>query len=152
MENANMITNSQEWARAKETVRRYKNRLDYLMRRVTRHPRDIPAAEAKIECLQKRITELTEQLHEYDRLIAHSAAVPVPSKLADWGRHLIECRMAGRISQVELAASVGMHLRTIRRYESAIYSKAPYEQMIVIEAALRQLADRKRELLERADL
>ena len=133
-----MIVDSRGWWRAKETIRKHKSRMDLLHRRYA-DARVARAAAIEIEQLQRRVKELEHQIIKYDSLMQRTADVKGPASLMELPETLVARRIRCGMLQCELAGQLGVHPKTMSRYEATNFASANFRLLVRIDAILRQV-------------
>ena len=95
------------------------------------HPRLV---QAEREALESQLSELTAEIVAYERLRSATPPVISISSFEDLADGLIQARIAGGLSQKELAEKLGLKEQQIQRYEAERYASASYQR-------LREVAD-----------
>jgi transcriptional regulator with XRE-family HTH domain len=132
-----MITNERQRRITQAEIRRFE-------RAIARAEADGPSEnvhprlhEAMIEGLGSQLDDLREELNEYEALRGGKIKTRVFSSLLDFPSALIEGRIAGRLTQKELAAKLGIPEQQIQRYEKTRYAGATIERLQEVAEALR---------------
>lgn len=92
--------------------------------------------KAQQEALKSQLTELQQQLAEYDALRTGERLVLEVSSFDDLPQALIKSRIAAGLSQKELAERLNMKEQQIQRYEATKYASASIERVREIIEAL----------------
>lgn len=71
--------------------------------------------------LRAHLQELEAQIHEYDRLKREGPGPFHPRDLSEVGRYLVKARIAGSITQAELAKQLGVSQPMVYKYELTEY-------------------------------
>ncbi len=88
------------------------------------------------DALRSEAEELRRQLHEYEQLRAGEIKTRSLSSLTDLPRALIEARIAGHVTQKELADRLGLAEQQIQRWEATNYAGVGVERMQDVADAL----------------
>lgn len=100
---------------------------------------DVPdwVAKASRDAMASQVVEMDEALADYDalRLGAASSTTEV-NDLADLPRALIRARIAGKLTQRDLAERLGLREQQIQRYEATDYAGASISRLVEVMAAL----------------
>ena len=88
------------------------------------------------DALSSEAEELRRQVHEYEQLLAGEIKVRSLSSLTDLPRALIEARIAGHVTQKELAGRLELAEQQIQRWEATNYAGVGLERMQNVADAL----------------
>jgi ribosome-binding protein aMBF1 (putative translation factor) len=88
------------------------------------------------DALNSEAEELRRQLHEYEQLRAGEIKARSLPSLTDLPRALIEARIAGRVTQKELADRLELAEQQIQRWEATNYAGVGVERMQNVTDAL----------------
>ena len=88
------------------------------------------------DALLSEAEELRRQLHEYEQLRSGEVKIRNLSSLTDLPRALIEARIAGHVTQKELADCLGLAEQQIQRWEANGYSGVNLTRLQEIADAL----------------
>jgi ribosome-binding protein aMBF1 (putative translation factor) len=88
------------------------------------------------DALLSEADELRRQLHDYEQLRAGEIKIRNLSSLTDLPRALIEARIAGHITQKELADRLGLAEQQIQRWEATDYAGVGVERIQNVADAL----------------
>ena len=88
------------------------------------------------DAYESQVSELREQLAEYEALQAGQIAVLELDSLAALPDALIRARIAARLTQKQLAARLGLKEQQIQRYEATRYSGVSLERVQAVADAL----------------
>ena len=91
-------------------------------------------AEAQIRALKSQIDSIATEIDDYEALRTGAVSIPADVGLSELPHLLIRARIAGGLSQRDLAQRVGLKEQQIQRYESQEYVSASLSR-------LRQIAD-----------
>jgi HTH-type transcriptional regulator/antitoxin HigA len=91
---------------------------------------------AMSDALRSEADELRRQLHEYERLRAGEIRARNLRSLTDLPRALIEARIAGHLTQKELADRLGLAEQQIQRWEATNYAGVGVERIQNVADAL----------------
>ena len=92
--------------------------------------------KVEVSALQSQIESVTAEIGDYEALRAGAVHLPVEAGLAELPHLLIRARIAGGLSQADLAKRVGLKEQQIQRYESQEYSSASLSRLREIAGAL----------------
>lgn len=91
--------------------------------------------KAQEDALRSQLTELRQQLEEYESLQSGSYTIPDLQTIEDLPRVLIQARIGRGLSQKGLAERLGVKEQQIQRYEATDYASASLARVMeVIEA------------------
>ena len=93
--------------------------------------------KAQKDALRYQLSELREQLEEYEALQSGSYPIPDLRTIEDLPRALIQTRIGRRLSQKALGKLVGVKEQQIQRYEATDYSSASLSRGMEVIAALK---------------
>ena len=82
------------------------------------------------------IRELKQELAEYEQLKSGDILTFGLASLRDLPPTLIKARIAGGLTQKELAEKIGVQEQQIQRYEASSYSCASFDRLLAIALAL----------------
>ena len=99
----------------------------------TLHPRLLQAEQ---EALASQLTDLREQLAEYDALRTRKRPVLNLKSFDEFPRALIQARIAAGMSQKDLAKCLGLKEQQIQRYEATDYASASLARVSAVIRAL----------------
>jgi transcriptional regulator with XRE-family HTH domain len=88
------------------------------------------------DALRSEAEELRQQLHDYEQLRAGEVRTRNLRSLTDLPRALIEARIAGHVTQKELADRLGLAEQQIQRWEATNYAGVGVERMQNVADAL----------------
>jgi transcriptional regulator with XRE-family HTH domain len=130
-----MITNDVQYRTAKAQVHRLSRLLDDVHHRPLDDGGKIKR-QLELDAVGGQIDELQSQLHEYDALREGHAEVGTLTSVDDLPRLLVRARIAGGLSQRELAARLGLKEQQIQRYEATQYASASLSRLRDVAAVL----------------
>jgi DNA-binding XRE family transcriptional regulator len=131
-----MITNERQYRITKASLKRFEEGLAGLKASGPGpdvHPR---IHEAMIEGNESQCDELREELERYDDLRAGRVAQRTLRSLRELPIALIEARIAGRLTQCELAKRLGVPEQQVQRWEANSYSGVAIDRLQEIADAL----------------
>ena len=85
---------------------------------------------------QSQIDELREEAAAFERLTSHGDAPLEVSSVAGLAEGLIKARIAGGLTQRQLAERLGLKEQQIQRYEATSYRAASLERVREVMEAL----------------
>lgn len=92
--------------------------------------------KAQIDALKSQITDMASELAEYDLLKSGQISFSKSYALDELPRVLVQARIAGGMSQTELAEKLGMKPQQVQRYEATDYMGASLARLIEIARVL----------------
>jgi transcriptional regulator with XRE-family HTH domain len=126
-----MIKNAREYQITKAQVARFERAL------VGLEPGVDPAlAELEADAIRGQLSDLRAELEEYDELTSGRRTIVEVGDLADLPRALIQARIAGGLSQRELAERLDLKEQQIQRYEATEYASASLARLLEVVRAL----------------
>ncbi len=129
-----MITNEKQLRSARAAIDRFNAEIAELR---TAHDGVHPALrQAQIAGLESQMSELDEEVQEYELLQSGAVTTFEAEGLADLPDILIRARIARGMSQRDLGVFVGVAEQQIQRYEAERYRSASLERLAEIAAAL----------------
>lgn len=135
-----MITNEKQYRSTRAEADRMRGALLSLANDTSTHAVLLAAQKGGLE---SQLTELEEELTEYDRLRSGEITVFEASSLQALPDILIRARIARGMSQRDLAAFLGLKEQQIQRYEAERYRSASLERLGEVSDALGiQLSER----------
>ena len=97
------------------------------------HPRLV---QAEREAMESQLSDLKEELEEYERLKSADLSVISVTSFDDLADGLIKARIAAGLSQRALAQRLELKEQQIQRYEAERYASASYKRMCQVAHAL----------------
>lgn len=97
------------------------------------HPR---LQQAEREAMESQLADLQAEIAEYDRLKSADLSIISINSFDELADGLIQARIAGRLSQKDLAERLGLKEQQIQRYEAERYASASYQRLREIANAL----------------
>ena len=121
-----MIKNERQYRITKNQADRFAQTLANLKRRSREagegvHPH---IAKAQADALQSQLSDLEEQLHEYESLKAGNFEIEVLDVVAELPATLVKARISQGLSQKDLAERLRLKEQQIQRYEATDYASA----------------------------
>ncbi|NEQ81109.1 MAG: helix-turn-helix transcriptional regulator [Moorea sp. SIO2I5] len=92
--------------------------------------------KAQRDALQSQLSELCEEIEEYEALKSGQYKVLELESLEELPLALIKARIAAGLSQKELADRLGIKEQQIQRYEDTEYASASFTRLIEVSQAL----------------
>ena len=133
-----MIKNERQYRITKNQADRFSQTLDSLRRRSMEareavHPL---IAKAQEDALRSQLSDLEEQLREYESLKAGNFEIEDLNVVAELPTALIKARIAQGLSQKELAERLKLKEQQIQRYEATDYASASLARIKEVVSAL----------------
>ncbi len=133
-----MIKNERQYRITKNQVDRFSQTLDSLRRhsmetRAAVHPL---IAKAQEDALRNQLSDLEEQLREYESLKAGNFEIEDLNVVAELPTALIKARIAQGLSQKDLAERLRLKEQQIQRYEATDYASASLARIKEVVSAL----------------
>ncbi len=132
-----MIKNERQYRITKAQAARFAQSLDSLAQRASViegvHPL---IAKAQEDALRSQLTDLEEELREYESLKAGKVPIDELSVVAELPTVLIKARIARGLSQKDLAEKLGLQEQQIQRYEATDYASASLTRIQEVVGAL----------------
>ncbi|RUA24665.1 MAG: hypothetical protein DSY79_00520 [Chloroflexi bacterium] len=133
-----MIKNQRQYRITKAQAEKFAIALDG----ISEGPDEIPEVhplirKAQKDALRYQLSELREQLEEYDALQSGSYTIPDLRTIEELPRTLIQTRIGRGLSQKALGELIGVKEQQIQRYEATDYSSASLSRVMEVIAALR---------------
>jgi len=92
--------------------------------------------KAQVDALKSQLADLQRELTTYERLKSGKHKVVALGSLEDLPKMLIQGRIAGGLSQEELAAKLGLKPQQVQRYEATEYRSASLERVTEVARVL----------------
>ncbi len=92
--------------------------------------------KAQVDALKSQCADLQRDLTEYERLKSGKQKVVALTSLEEIPKTLIQARIAGGLSQEELAAKPGLKPQQVQRYEATEYQSASLERVTEVARVL----------------
>ena len=134
-----MIKNERQYRITKTQAERFVEALRHLEKRsqeelaASLHP---VLLKAEREALESQLSDLQEQIREYEALRIGTEPVVRYGSFDELPRFLIQARIASGLSQRELAERLGLKEQQIQRYEATWYASANIERVSAVIRAL----------------
>jgi transcriptional regulator with XRE-family HTH domain/Zn-dependent peptidase ImmA (M78 family) len=100
---------------------------------------DVPdwVAKASRDAIASQVVEMDEALADYDALrVGAVSSTTEVNDLADLPRALIRARIAGKLTQRDLAERLGLREQQVQRYEATDYAGANIARLVQVMVAL----------------
>jgi ribosome-binding protein aMBF1 (putative translation factor) len=132
-----MIKNARQYQITKSQVAK----LEHALTQLTATPKSGGSVHPRLQraqedALRSQITDLREQLTEYEALRARKRKVLALESFEEFPRALVQARIATGISQKELAKRLGLKEQQIQRYEATEYASASLARVAAVIRAL----------------
>ncbi|MBZ9701771.1 MULTISPECIES: helix-turn-helix domain-containing protein [unclassified Mesorhizobium] len=131
-----MISNERQYKITRSEVDRFRKAIGELTNGPVRddvHPR---LQQAEREAMESQLADLQAEIAEYDRLKSADLSMISINSFDELADGLIQARIAGRLSQKDLAERLGLKEQQIQRYEAERYASASYQRLREIANAL----------------
>jgi ribosome-binding protein aMBF1 (putative translation factor) len=127
-----MIKNAREYQITKAQASKFESAL----RDATLDDLDPAAKALEQEAVRSQLADLQAELEEYNALEAGKYQVLEADDLSELPRALIQARIAGGLSQRDLADRLGLKEQQIQRYEATDYASASLTRVLEVVRAL----------------
>ena len=133
-----MIKNERQYRITKNQADRFSQTLDSLRRHsVEAREEVLPLiAKAQEDALTSQLSDLEEQLREYESLKAGNFEIEDLNVVAELPTALIKARIAQGLSQKDLAERLRLKEQQIQRYEATDYASASLARIKEVVSAL----------------
>jgi ribosome-binding protein aMBF1 (putative translation factor) len=131
-----MITNERQYRITRAQLKRFDEAAEAQATRDPSAAVDPRIHAAMGDALRSEAEELRRQLHEYEQLRAGEIKARSLCSLTDLPRALIEARIAGHVTQKELADRLELAEQQIQRWEATNYAGVGVERMQNVADAL----------------
>ena len=133
-----MIKNERQYRITKNQADRFSQTLDSLRRRSMEAREEVHPliAKAQEDALTSQLSDLEEQLHEYESLKAGNFEIEDLNVVAELPTALIKARIAQGLSQKDLAERLRLKEQQIQRYEATDYASASLARIKEVVSAL----------------
>jgi len=139
-----MIKNDRQYRITKAQAEKFERAIKEAA--VSPRPNVPPALrKAQMDALKSQLADLREELEEYNALRSGRRKTVAIGSLDELLKTLIQARIAGGLTQEELAAKLGLKPQQIQRYEATEYHSASMDRM---KEVLRVLGVRLRRPVE----
>lgn len=132
-----MIKNERQYRITKAQAARFSAALNGLRQRPGDESIHPLIAKAQEDALSSQLSDLENELREYESLKAGDFQVDSLGVVADLPSILIKARIAQGLSQRDLAERVGLKEQQIQRYEATDYSSANLARIKEVAAVFR---------------
>ena len=136
-----MIKNERQYRITKAQAARFSAALNGLRQRSGDEGIHPLIAKAQEDALSSQLSDLENELREYESLKAGDFQVDSLGVVADLPSILIKARIAQGLSQRDLAERVGLKEQQIQRYEATDYSSANLARIKEVAAVFRVKTD-----------
>ena len=131
-----MITNDRQYRITMRQLSGLERALSEMKTRLGKAPSPDWVAKASVDALASEAEVLRSDVVEYEALLACPADSFKLSSLSDLPRDLIRARIAGGLSQRDLADLLGLKEQQVQRYEATQYSSASLRRLKEVATAL----------------
>ncbi len=131
-----MITNERQYRITRAQLKRFDEAADVHGARDASPGVDPRIHAAMGDALRSEAEELRRQLHDYEQLRAGEIKARSLSSLTDLPRALIEARIAGHVTQKQLADRLELAEQQIQRWEATNYAGVGVDRMQDVADAL----------------
>jgi transcriptional regulator with XRE-family HTH domain len=131
-----VITNERQYRITRAQLKRFDEAAEAQAARDPSPDVDPRIHAAMGDALRSEAEELRRQVHEYEQLRAGEVKTRHLRSLTDLPRTLIEARIAGHMTQKELAERLGLAEQQIQRWEATNYAGVGVERMQNVADAL----------------
>jgi len=131
-----MIKNERQYRITKAQAEKFRHAIQEFPRSL---PRAIPPVlrKAQLDALKSQLADLQQELTAYERLKSGKQKVVALRSLEELPKALIQARIAGGLSQEELAAKLDLKPQQVQRYEATEYQSASLERVTEVARVLR---------------
>jgi ribosome-binding protein aMBF1 (putative translation factor) len=131
-----MIENERQYRVTKKRLAQFEASLASL--RETSRPATMPPRlhQAMQESLESQLTDLRQEIVDYELLKARQVSVLQLQSLSDLPDVLIKARIARGYTQAELAERLHLKPQQIQRYEATRYDSVSFRRLVEIAQAL----------------
>jgi ribosome-binding protein aMBF1 (putative translation factor) len=131
-----MIENEHQYRVTKKRLAQFEASLASL--RETSRPATMPPRlhQAMQESLESQLTDLRQEIADYELLKARQVSVLELQSLSDLPDVLIKARIARGYTQAELAERLHLKPQQIQRYEATRYDSVSFRRLVEIAQAL----------------
>lgn len=136
-----MIKNERQYRITKAQAVKFADALNSLRQRPSDEGVHPLIAKAQEEALRSQLSDLENELREYESLKAGDFQVDSLGVVADLPSILIKARIAQGLSQRDLAERVGLKEQQIQRYEATDYASANLARIKEVAAVFRVKSD-----------
>jgi ribosome-binding protein aMBF1 (putative translation factor) len=130
-----MIKNERQYRITKAQAKKFRKAVQDFTKSPQRvvHP---VLRKAQVDALRSQLTDLQRELTAYERLKSGKQKVIALGSLEQLPQTLIQARIAGGLSQEELAAKLGLKPQHVQRYVATEYQSASLERVTEVARAL----------------
>jgi DNA-binding XRE family transcriptional regulator len=130
-----MIKNHRQYIVTKAQVKKFQKASEEFDKKGSNaHPMLVKAQK---EAMKSQLSELEDQVREYERLRSGRYRVLKASSLEKLPVELIRARIALGLTQKQLAKRLGVREQQIQRYEETEYASASFSRLAEVANALR---------------
>ena len=136
-----MIKNERQYRITKAQAAKFSDALNSLRQRPADEGLHPLISKAQEESLSSQLSDLENELHEYESLKAGDFQMDSLGVVADLPSILIKARIAQGLSQRDLAEKVGLKEQQIQRYEATDYASANLARIKEVASVFRVRTD-----------
>ena len=131
-----MIKNEKQYRITKAQVQRFQSAIVDLDQQ--ERPRNISPRlwQAQRQAAQSQLTELREQVAEYEKLHLGKSKAVMLDAVEDLPKALIRARISSGMTQEGLARRLGLKPQQVQRYEATEYGSASFARILKVVRAL----------------
>lgn len=128
-----MIKNERQYRVTQAQAKKFEQALAQLNKKFGKEKEVHPLLwKAQKDSLQSQLSELREEIEEYEALKSGQKAVLELNSLEELPSALIQARIASELSQKELAERLGIKEQQIQRYEATEYASASFTRILEV--------------------
>ncbi|MER9758005.1 XRE family transcriptional regulator [Mesorhizobium sp. M0166] len=131
-----MISNERQYKITRSEADRFRKAIGELANGPARHDVHPRLRQAEREAMESQLADLQAEIAEYDRLKSADLSMISINSFDELADGLIQARIAGRLSQKDLAERLGLKEQQVQRYEAERYASASYQRLREIANAL----------------
>jgi len=132
-----MIKNERQYRVTQTQAKKFEQALALLDKTLDKREEVHPLLwKVQRDALQSQLSDLREELEEYEALKSGKRAVIELESLQELPLALIKARIAAGLSQKELGERLGLKEQQIQRYEDTEYSSASFARLVEVSQAL----------------
>lgn len=133
-----MIKNEQQYHTTKQWLQKFEQSLIEIDNNESLKAEPI-RWQLHYDSCQSQVDELREEIAEYERLINCDAKQPIKIKVESFNKlpnALIKARLAAKMSQKQLAETLGIDEQRVKEYEDSDYQCASFVEILEVVTAL----------------
>jgi transcriptional regulator with XRE-family HTH domain len=133
-----MIKNERQYRITRAQLDKFAQALQSASKRGSRAPAMHPLLrKAQEDAIRSQLEDLQAEIEEYEALASGKVHLPQVQSLDQLPQALIRARIAGGLSQRELAEKLGLKEQQIQRYEATEYASASLTRVLEVARCLR---------------